>query len=190
MAEAAARRRSHQLAVGQTPLGTEFAVVATGLENPRGIEFGPDGRSTLRKGVGRFSIDGGPMPPSCGSGRTVHWRILGAHFSGRRNDGQAHHDRPPSSVKSDCACGRRFRERRRGRYVLERHVVCAHRRRRMSHGLAQTFNSIDRISQRGNASPIVDLSRFLKSHPVENPNPPDFEPDGTWFSFVAVGNAL
>ena len=59
-----------------------------------------------------------------------------------------------------------------------------------SHGLAGTYNSIDQISASGVAKPIVNLSRFLKSHPVANPNPGDFEPDGTWYSFVAVGNAF
>ena len=59
-----------------------------------------------------------------------------------------------------------------------------------SHGLGGTFNSIDRISPAGIATPIVNLSRFLKSHPVAHPDPSDFEPDGTWYSFVAVGDAL
>jgi hypothetical protein len=37
---------------------------------------------------------------------------------------------------------------------------------------------------------VADLSAFIKAHPVKNPNPPDFEPDGTWYSMVAVGNSL
>jgi len=35
-----------------------------------------------------------------------------------------------------------------------------------------------------------DLSAFLKTHPVKNPNPPDFEPDGTWYSMIAVRGAF
>ena len=34
------------------------------------------------------------------------------------------------------------------------------------------------------------MSRFIKTHPVAHPNPPDFEPDGTWYSLLAVRNAL
>jgi hypothetical protein len=37
---------------------------------------------------------------------------------------------------------------------------------------------------------IADLSAFQQSHPVAHPNPGDFEPDGTWYSMVAVRGAL
>ena len=37
---------------------------------------------------------------------------------------------------------------------------------------------------------VADLSAFQMSHPVAHPNPPDFEPDGTWFSMVAVRGEL
>jgi len=33
---------------------------------------------------------------------------------------------------------------------------------------------------------IADLSAFQQAHPVANPEPDDFEPDGTWYSMVAV----
>jgi hypothetical protein len=34
------------------------------------------------------------------------------------------------------------------------------------------------------------VSRFQQNHPVANPNPDDFEPDGTWYSMIAVGGDL
>ena len=37
---------------------------------------------------------------------------------------------------------------------------------------------------------IANQSAFIHSHPVANPNPPDFEPDGTWYSMVADQGAL
>jgi sugar lactone lactonase YvrE len=37
---------------------------------------------------------------------------------------------------------------------------------------------------------VEDLSAFLKAHPVANPEPGDFEPDGTWHSMVAVRGKL
>jgi len=37
---------------------------------------------------------------------------------------------------------------------------------------------------------MANLSRFLMNHPVANPDPDDFEPDGTWYSMVAVGGDL
>jgi len=31
---------------------------------------------------------------------------------------------------------------------------------------------------------VATLSKFQKHNPVANPNPGDFEPDGTWYSMV------
>ena len=59
-----------------------------------------------------------------------------------------------------------------------------------SHGLLKTNNTIYRVNSDGTRSNVADLSAFIKAHPVKNPNPPDFEPDGTWYSMVAVGNSL
>jgi hypothetical protein len=46
----------------------------------------------------------------------------------------------------------------------------------------------------GHTRRVANLSAFLAAHPVANPddNPAtgDFEPDGTWYSFVAVGQTL
>jgi hypothetical protein len=37
---------------------------------------------------------------------------------------------------------------------------------------------------------IADLSAFQQANPVVNPEPGDFEPDGTWYSMVAVRGDL
>jgi hypothetical protein len=37
---------------------------------------------------------------------------------------------------------------------------------------------------------IANLSEFQKANPVANPGPDDFEPDGTWYSMIAVRGAL
>jgi hypothetical protein len=37
---------------------------------------------------------------------------------------------------------------------------------------------------------IADLSEFQKAHPVANPEPDDFEPDGTWYSMIATRGLL
>jgi len=59
-----------------------------------------------------------------------------------------------------------------------------------SHGLLNTVNGVFRVEDNGTLSMIADLSGYQQTHPVENPNPPDFEPDGTWFSMVREGDAM
>jgi len=59
-----------------------------------------------------------------------------------------------------------------------------------SHGLAGTVNAIIRVNQKGTWTQVADLSAFQMAHPVANPEPDDFEPDGTWYSMVAVRGEL
>jgi hypothetical protein len=59
-----------------------------------------------------------------------------------------------------------------------------------SHGLKGTTNAILKVHRDGTTTMVADLSAFLKTHPVANPdnNPVngDFEPDGTWYSMVSM----
>jgi hypothetical protein len=59
-----------------------------------------------------------------------------------------------------------------------------------SHGLDGTVNSIMRIERSGSVSQVANLSSFLMTYPVANPNPGDFEPDGTWYSVVSIDGRL
>jgi len=63
-----------------------------------------------------------------------------------------------------------------------------------SHGLAGTNNAIVRVNPDGSTTQVANLSQFLMTHPVANPEPSvppgDFEPDGTWYGMAAKGNAL
>ncbi len=47
-----------------------------------------------------------------------------------------------------------------------------------------------RILPHGKWELVADLSDFQKTHPVAHPNPPDFEPDGTWYSMTSVRGKL
>jgi hypothetical protein len=51
-------------------------------------------------------------------------------------------------------------------------------------------NGVIRVFPNSRWSLVANLSRFLKNHPVANPFPGDFEPDGTWYSMIAVGGDL
>ena len=59
-----------------------------------------------------------------------------------------------------------------------------------SHGLAGTDNAVLRVNPDGTTTMIANLSAFQKAHPVKNPEPDDFDPDGTRYSMVADRGAL
>jgi hypothetical protein len=42
----------------------------------------------------------------------------------------------------------------------------------------------------GTWSMIANLSAYQMANPVKNPNPGDFEPDGTWYSMIALRGSL
>ncbi len=173
------------------PPALTATVVATGLENPRGIEVGPDRRLYVAEGglggslstVGRCPQVPAPIGPYHGglTGRVsavdvttgVRTTIVGNLPS---NQTAAASGGFVSGVADVAFLHRTL-------YALIAGAGC-------SHGLAGTYNSIDLISPGGIATPIVNLSAFVMTHPVAHPNPGDFEPDGTWYSMVAVGNAL
>lgn len=54
-----------------------------------------------------------------------------------------------------------------------------------SHGLAGTNDGLIRVDSENSWSMIANLSAYQKSHPVANPEPDDFEPDGTWWGMAA-----
>lgn len=59
-----------------------------------------------------------------------------------------------------------------------------------SHGHPNDPSAILWIRNDGTRSRVLDLSAWIKSHPTANPEPDDFEPDGSWYSMTAQGNTL
>lgn len=51
-------------------------------------------------------------------------------------------------------------------------------------------NGIIRVNSNGTWTLIANLSAFQQSHPVAHLEADDFEPDGTWYSMVAVRGDL
>jgi hypothetical protein len=46
------------------------------------------------------------------------------------------------------------------------------------------------VNANGTTTLVANLSAFQAAHPVAHPEPDDFEPDGTWYSMVAVRGDL
>lgn len=160
--------------------------VNSGLNNPRGLHFGPDGYLYVAEGGIGGSNPACTVVPAVGP-------YTGSETGGRisRIDSQGHRttvtDTLPSSQTS-MASGSltsgvadiAFIDG--AMYALLAGAGC-------SHGVS-TPNGVARIHRDGTWELIADLSAFQQANPVKTPNPGDFEPDGTWWSMVAIHDDL
>jgi hypothetical protein len=165
-------------------------VVATGLNNPRGLTFGPDGALYVAEGgTGGASSTAGlcdqvvaPIGPYTG-GKTA--RISKITPDGTRttvvetlpsSQTSAGSGGLVSGVADVAFIGDTL-------YGLLSGAGC-------SHGIPDEPNGVIRVNRDGTSVLIADLSSFVRTHPVQNPFPGDFEPDETSFSMAEAGGKL
>jgi hypothetical protein len=168
-----------------TPVITTYA---TGFNNPRGLKFGPDGMLYVAEGgtgggnstVGQCEQVPAPVGPY--SGAATGGRISRVDSNGVRTTVT---DQFPSSQTSENLVSGVADVAFIGDtlYAITAGSGC-------SHGVPNTDNGIFRIGGDGSITLVADLSAFQKAHPVAHPEADDFEPDGTWYSMVAVRGSL
>lgn len=164
------------------------SLFATGLNDPRGLDFGPDGNLYVAEaGIGgtTTTVDicpqlQAPFPFGPYSGSPTGGRISKIDAAGVRTTVT---DNLPSSTSNpiindkmgvgDVAfIGDQL-------YALMAGAGC-------SHGVPTVPNGILKINANGTYTVVADLGTWEVNNPAANPEPGDFEPEGVWYSMVNV----
>jgi hypothetical protein len=171
---------------------SNVSVFATGFNNPRGLTFGPDGTLYVAEGgLGGTNSTVGmctqvPSPAGPYTGSPTGGRISKVSSAGVRStvtDALPSSQTSPalgsliSGVASIAFVGNSM-------YALEAGAGC-------SHGVLNTANGVYKVDPLyGTATLIANLGSFEMANPTKTIEPGDFEPDGTWYSMIAINGIL
>jgi hypothetical protein len=169
--------------------GATVSVYASGLNNPRGLKFGPDGNLYVAEGgtggtgstAGQCTQVVPPVGPYLGS--PTGGRISRIDSSGTRTTVSDEFPSSSDALAGDVQGVADVAFIGSTLYALVGGGGC-------SHGVIGHPNGIYRVSANGSTTLIADLGAYQQAHPVAHPNAGDFEPEGTWYSMVVRNGAF
>jgi hypothetical protein len=169
---------------------TTSKVFASGLNNPRGLKFGPNGYLYVAEaGTGgtHFYSKCTQVIPPVGpyKGSSTGSRIVAIDRNGNLTTVADH--LPSSTTTEITGSGNQgvadVEFIGNTLYGLLSGAGC-------SHAVPGVSNGVFKVNSNKTWTLVADYSSFLMSHPVAHPEIDDFEPDGTAYSMIRVGQNL